>query len=251
MTSHRGSIIALLAVVALAGCSDAGPLAPDEAAVAAARGGNGKGGGNGGGGDGGGGDSAPVVDELDPWDASVWVPQHHALGRGLLDASNVSQGAAGVLLALPPGTYDGAEIRSAERHRHRTIEARLRTPDASGSISAFFFYEGDPRRNDEIDIEIFNDGSRRVWFTTWVDGRQTNHAEAILPFDPGAGFHDYRIEWSRSRVAFSIDGTVVEEFASGVPRDAMYIYANAWWPVWLDGPVPAAGGALEIDRIVY
>jgi len=109
----------------------------------------------------------------------------------------------------------------------RNVEVRLRTPDAPGSISAFFLYELVQRRNDEIDIEILNDGSRRILFTTWVAGKQTNHVELTLSFDPAAGFHDYRIEWSRRRVRFLVDGMLVQEWTAGVPRDAMYVMSNA------------------------
>jgi len=237
---------------ALSGCADAlGPAdLESEAPAAFAAGGNGNGRGNGGGGSGGGGSSDAVVDDLDPWDPAAWIPQSHPLGRGNFIANNVSESGGVLSLALSAGAYDGAEIRSDERVRHRTVEARMRTPDADGSISAFFLYELVPSRNDEIDIEILNDGSREIWFTTWVADRQTNHTEHVLPFDPAAGFHDYRIEWTRKRVRFYVDGQLLEEFGSGIPRDAMYVMSNAWWPVWLSGPKLSAPQALEIDRLI-
>jgi beta-glucanase (GH16 family) len=90
-----------------------------------------------------------------------------------------------------------------------------------------------------------------VLFTTWVQGKQTNHVQTTLPFDPAAGYHDYRIEWENGRVRFLVDGTVLQTFSGGVPRDAMYIMANAWWPTWLSGPEPTAPVSLGIDRIIY
>ena len=63
--------------------------------------------------------------------------------------------------------------------------------------------------------------------TTWVAGKQTTHVELTLSFDPAAGFHDYRIEWSRRRVRFLVDGMLVQEWTAGVPRDAMYVMSNA------------------------
>ncbi len=244
----------LLAALVSWSCADAAPpTAPDGSAdlTAFARGGGNGGGGGKGGGGGGGDGSPPITDELDPWDPALWIPGDHPLGRGWLDPANVSQGPGTLLLRLAAGTYDGAEIRSAERVRFRAVEARMRTPLASGSISAFFLYEFVPRRNDEIDIEIYNDGSRRILFTTWVGGKQTNSVTRTLPFDPSAGFHDYRIEWSRDRVRFLVDGALYEEWTSGVPRDAMYVMSNAWWPTWLSGPPPGSSQALEIDRIIY
>ena len=43
----------------------------------------------------------------------------------------------------------------------------------------------------------------------------------------------------------------MQEWTTGVPRDAMYVMSNAWWPTWLSGPEPGTPGLHEIDRIVY
>ncbi len=238
----------MITLATLAGCADEGSLVGPDASAAFALGlGNG---GNGGGDDGDSG-NAPVVDDFDLWDPSAWIPGDHPLGRGWLAPDNVSHGSSTLLLTLPADSYDGAEIRSASRVRFRNVEVRLRTPQAPGSISAFFLYELDQRRNDEIDIEILNDGSGRILFTTWVGGKQTNHVEYTLSFDPAAAFHDYRIEWSRGRVRFLVDGAPMQEWTAGIPRDAMYVMSNAWWPTWLSGPILDTPQLHEIDRIVY
>ena len=256
----------MITLAMLAGCAEEGSLVgPEEGSFVGpdvspsfARGGNGGwngGGGNGGGGNGGGDDgdsgNAPVVEDFDVWDPSAWVPGDHPLGRGWLDPENVGHGSSTLFLTLPAGSYDGAEIRSASRVQFRDVEVRLRTPQAPGSISAFFLYELVQRRNDEIDIEILNDGSRQILFTTWVGGKQTNHVQRTLLFDPAAGFHDYRIEWSRRRVRFLVDGELMQEWTEGIPRDAMYVMSNAWWPTWMNEPTLGAPELHEIDRIVY
>ena len=242
----------MITLATLAGCADEGSLVGPDVSPSFVRGGNG--GGNGGGGNGGGDDgdsgNAPVVEDFDLWDPSAWVPGDHPLGRGWLDPENVGHGSSTLFLTLP-GSYDGAEIRSASRVRFRDVEVRLRTPQAPGSISAFFLYEFVLRRNAEIDMEIFKDGSRQIWFTTWVGGQQTNHVRHTLSFDPAMGFHDYRIEWSRRRVRFLVDGELMQEWTEGIPRDAMYVMSNAWWPIWLDEPPLGTPRLHEIDRIVY
>lgn len=161
-------------------------------------------------------------------------------------------------LTLPSGGFDGAEIFSTVRPRHRAVEARLRavearlrTADAAGSISAFFLYEGVRGGNDEIDVEIPNDDSRRIWFTVWVGGRRTHHAERRLAFDPRVGFHDYRIDWSEGRVRFLVDNRELAVFSGNVPAKPLFLMSNAWWPTWLSGPPPTQSRWLEIDRIVY
>ena len=122
----------VITLATLAGCADEGSLLGPDAPASFARGGNG--GGNGGGGNNGSGED-PIVEEFDVWDPTAWIAGDHPLGRGWLDPANVSHENATLLLALPAGTYDGAEIRSASRVRFRNVEVRLRSPSAPGSIS--------------------------------------------------------------------------------------------------------------------
>jgi beta-glucanase (GH16 family) len=195
--------------------------------------------------------TATAIDEFDPWDPGLWLPGQHALGRGVLQAANVSATSGILALRLPAGTYDGAEIRSRDRRGPGIYEVRMRTPLAPGSLSAFFLYEFAPRLNDEIDIEILNDGTRRVLLTTWVRGKQTNSVTLVLPFDPATAFHDYRIEYGSARVAFFADGMLLHQFKTKLPRAQLYVMANTWWPTWLAGPQPAADIATEIDRVIH
>ena len=220
----------MITLVTLAGCAEEGGLVgPEELESSAlARGGRGGSGG------------APRVENFRSWDMTEWIARDHFLGRGEFEPENVSHRNGKLHLTLPAHTYNGGEIQSASRVRFRDIEVRLRTPDAPGTISTFFLYQLVPGiENDEIDIEIFNDGSRQIWFTTWVAGVETNHEEYTLPFDPAARFHDYRIEWSRRRVRFLVDGVPMQEFTKRVPRKAMYVFSSAWWPSWLPEPAPA------------
>jgi endo-1,3-1,4-beta-glycanase ExoK len=179
---------------------------------------------------------------------SGWSIGVHPLGRGYLRAENVSLGET-LVLSLSVDAHDGAEIASAARHGHGVFEARMRTPHAPGSLSAFFLYEGVEGGNDEIDIEIHNDGSRRILFTTWAAGVQTNAVTATLAFDPADGFHDYRIEWRPRLARFSVDGQVLQEFRHGIPPNDMFVMANAWWPAWLSGPLLASARLLEIEHV--
>ena len=55
-------------------------------------------------------------------------------------------------------------------------------PDAPSSITRFFLYEKD------IDVEILNDPSGRIIFTTYAGGRKTNNVEKDLSFDPTTDF---------------------------------------------------------------
>jgi endo-1,3-1,4-beta-glycanase ExoK len=194
------------------------------------------------------------VDGFHGFDTTRWSAEDHPLGKGAFYPRNVQPGDGVLRLLLPAGTYDGGEIKSLERFGHGAYEVRMKTPHAPGSISAFFLYQHVPgHRNDEIDIEIHNDGSRRIMFTVWVAGRETHHVTRILPFDPSAGFNDYRFEWAPREVRFYANGVLMQRFTgtpARMPRNTMHLMASTWWPNWLNGPQPAETAALEIDRII-
>lgn len=193
---------------------------------------------------------ATYVDDFDVLDESVWVTESHPIGDAWLDAAHATHEPGRLRLTLPGGRYEGAEVRSLRRGRFRDVETRLRVPDAPGALVGFFLYQGVRGANDEIDIEILA-GSRRIMFTTWSAGVSTNHSSAVLPFDPSEGFHDYRIEWTATRVAFYVDGRLMEEFTAGIPQQPMFVMSNAWWPHWLEGPMPAEAVALEIEHVAF
>lgn len=178
-----------------------------------------------------------------------WEMNTHPLGRGSVRAANVAIGGGAAALTLPAGCFDGGEIRSAGPVGFGAYSARMRTPRAPGSLSAFFLYQGGSDIADELDVEIFNDDSRRVMFTTWVAGQTTNTITLALPFDPAGGFHEYGIEWTVDAVRFAVDGVMMREWRAGIPRNPMYLMANAWWPAWLAGAAPERPRSLVIERI--
>jgi len=229
--THRATRVAAAVALALAAaCSEmATDPASDDPALASA--------------------PPPITEEFDGATLAGWAADTHPLGRGSVRSTNVSLGGGMASLALSAGAYDGAEIITAARHGTGAYEARMRTPSAPGSVSAFFLYQGVAGGNDEIEIEIFNDGTRRIMFTTWVGGRETNNVIRTLPFDPAAALHDYRIEWSSRVVRFRVDGVVMQELKRGIPKQAMFVMANTWWPTWLSGPLLATPRTFEIDRI--
>ncbi len=110
----------------------------------------------------------------------------------------------------------------------------MKVANAPSSLTAFFLYKK-PDFAQELDIEIFNDSSRRVWFSTYSGGRQTNTIERLLPFDATQGFHEYAIEYDPGLVRFLVDGVELQRFTSGVTNSSMYLYVNAWFPSWLPG----------------
>jgi hypothetical protein len=173
-----------------------------------------------------------------------WEVTERQLGRGELEPENVGLKDRQLRLTLPTGALDGGEIQSEERYGPGFYAARIKVPDAPSSITGFFLYEP-PDYENEIDVEIYNDSSRRILFTTYAGGAQTHTETMELPFDPTEDFHDYAFFYDRDSVTFYIDGEPMKEFEGGLPDEPMKLYVNSWFPSWLDGE------ASDSDRHVY
>src|SRR4051794_4374313 len=96
--------------------------------------------------------------------AITFTATDHQLGRSHLDPANVS---GAYTLALPAGTTDGAEIKSVTQFASGTVSTRLKVADAPSSITGFFLY-APPDLASEIDIEIYNDPSGTVMYSTYA-----------------------------------------------------------------------------------
>jgi licheninase len=194
--------------------------------------------------------SVDFRDEFTTLDARQWDKSSRPFGYGSIDPANigVADGLLGV--KLPAGKLDGGEIRSTSLYRYGSFRARIKVADAPSSLTAFFLYKR-PDFAQELDIEIFNDSSGRVMFSTYSGGRQTNTVTKQLPFDPTAAFHEYAIEYDPDRVSFVADGVSVQSWSSGVPRSSMYLYVNAWFPSWLAGERPSSDRFTYVDWIEH
>lgn len=177
------------------------------------------------------------------FDESRWSKGDHHLGRSHLDPRNVDVARGSLLLKLPASTMEGAEVHSGELYGHGTYEARIKVPNAPSSITGFFLYHP-PDLASEVDIEIFNDRSRRVMFTYYSGGTEVSETTR-LPFDPTRGFHDYRFDYGPDELSFYVDGELMQTLHGEMPDGPMRLYVNAWYPNWL------AGEPTEGDRYVY
>ncbi|MBI2588103.1 glycoside hydrolase family 16 protein [Candidatus Berkelbacteria bacterium] len=191
------------------------------------------------------------LDSFSSFNTSRWYRGAHNLGLGYLDPSNVGVSAGSLTLKFPSNTYNGAEIGSNNRYKYGTYRVRMKNPQAPGSLSTFFLYQGVSGGNDEIDIEIYNNGTRRIDFVTWVRGTRTNHAQHTLAFDPSAAYHEYRIDFYPNNVSFYVDGQLLRTWTSGLPTNSMRLMSNAWWPTWLSGPKPTTHKYTYIDWIQH
>ena len=137
-------------------------------------------------------------------------------------------------------------MRSNKLYHHGTYSSRMKLPHAPTSITGFFLYRA-PDLEREIDIEVFNDPTGRVMFTTYSGGRQTHTVKKQLPFDPTAGYRTYAFRYDAGLARFVVDGKVMQTWKTGVPKGSMYLYTNLWFPSWLDGKKPLLDSYLYVD----
>ena len=168
----------------------------------------------------------------------------------MIDPANV--GVSGGLLdvKLPGGTLNGGEVRRLGLTRYGSYRALIKVANAPSSPTAFFLHKK-PDFAQELDIEIFNDPSGRVWYSTYSGGAQTHTVDANLGFDPTAAFHEYAIEYDPGSVRFLVDGVQRQRFTSGVTSSSMYLYVNAWFPSWLAGTRPPNDAFTYVDWVEY
>jgi len=176
-------------------------------------------------------------DDFASFDVHRWYKSSRPFGWGVIDPANVGVSDGMLGIRLPGGTLNGGEVRSLSLTRYGSYRVRMKVANAPSSLTAFFLYKK-PDFAQELDIEIFNDPSGRVWFSTYSSGRVTT-VEGQLGFDPTVGFHEYAIEYDPGSVRFLVDGTERQRFTSGVPSSSMYLHLNAWFPSWLPGTRPA------------
>ncbi len=113
-------------------------------------------------------------DDFDAFDINQWDKGDHALGRSQLNPENVSVFKGNLEINLPARTLDGGEIRSTALYGYGSYAARMKVPHAPSSITGFFLYQP-PDYASEIDIEIYNDSSRKMaFYSSYAGGTQTH-----------------------------------------------------------------------------
>ena len=175
----------------------------------------------------------------------------HKLGRGRLRPENVRREDGQIKILSPEASFQGGEIRTKKLFGYGSYQVKMKTDYAPGSFSAFFLYEDVERENDEIDIEIFNDSSRKIDFVTFDDGVKTNHETAKLSFDPAADYHEYRIVYLPELIAFYAEGELLASFDSNLPSAEMRIMVNHWWPNWLEAETEHSASEISIKEFEF
>ena len=199
------------------------------------------------------------IDNFTFFNSSVWTKPTHKTpgGLGWFRPENVSIADGQLAFRFPANTRHGGEIQSQNSHLYTygTFRAKIMCPILPGTITTLFSYQG-VDFGDEIDIEIWNDGSKKVGFTVWkleissITKEPVYNHTILLDFDPSSGFHEYRIDFFPDRISWYIDGIVRDKiYANEIfPTHAMYLMANIWWPNWAGWDIYKP---VSTDRFAY
>lgn len=179
-----------------------------------------------------------------------WQTSDKPLGRTLFQSQNVSLSSGRLTLNIPENTLNGAEIWTRERLSYGIYSARLKLPNAPGSITGFFLYEP-PDYAHEIDIELYNQPNSQLMLTTYANGSRQNAVQRPLAFDPTADFHEYLIDYQPNGLSFYVDGQWQQTWVSGYSHEPMRLMLNLWYPQWLEGVAPLKTEKLYLEWIRY
>lgn len=173
-------------------------------------------------------------------DRNLWTTPDHPLGHGYVRGQNVSVSGGKLYLKMPANSLDGGVIQSTRKYQYGSYTTRMKAPPTSDTYLAPFLYIT-PDFHSEIDIEVHNNGSRTTFFNTY-EGPEVNPPDTIqqyagrLPFDPSAGFHDYRWDYAPNYVKFYVDGVLYKTINDRIPPSEMYLYVTAFWPKQFQSP---------------
>jgi len=131
--------------------------------------------------------------------------------------------------------FAAGEYRSNQTYGYGRYEVRMKAAAGSGLVTSFFTYTGPSERPptpwDEIDIEILGKDPSKLqtnYFTSGVGGHEST---LDLGFDASLAFHTYAFEWSRTQIAWYVDGVLrhVENGARGpLPTTPGRVMMNLW-----------------------
>lgn len=185
-------------------------------------------------------------DHFPLFESTRWAKGNHRTpgtverpGLGWFQPKNVAIDQGRLMLKHPANTKNGGEISSLSTYTYGTFRTSMKCPALPGTISTIFTYQG-VDYGDEIDMEIWNDGSKKVMFTLWkyetsiVTGRAVYTNTILMDFDPSQDFHEYRIDYYPGEISWYIDGILKDRVTDQAyfPSHPMYLFINTWWPNW-------------------
>ncbi|OJX70766.1 MULTISPECIES: glycoside hydrolase family 16 protein [unclassified Mesorhizobium] len=157
--------------------------------------------------------------------------------------------------------YVCAEVQTKERFGYGAFEVRMKALSGSGLNSGFFSFIGpvDKQPHDEIDFEVLGKDPSKVQINQYVNGKSVGSAK-LAPVAGGADqdFHDYAFVWQKDRIAWYVDGKLVDEATdpAKLPSHASKIFVSVWGTdtltSWMGAFAdPGRPIAAEVKRVAY
>lgn len=164
-----------------------------------------------------------------------WLPDHVTFSGGLMTLRLDNYSSFGK-------PYSSGEYRTNDTFGYGTFETNMKAANASGAVTSFFLYTGNPW--DEIDIEILGKNPRQMQVNYFVNGAGGHDKVIDLGFDASAGFHRYAIEWGNGWINWYVDGQwkwgvnnagLNAPQGAAMPSHPMQIMMNLWPGTGVDG----------------
>ena len=153
------------------------------------------------------------------------------------------------------------EVQTNARFSYGTFEVRMKAAAGSGLNTGFFSFIGPVHKqpHDEIDFEVLGKDPSKVQVNQYVNAKSVGSAK-LVDVTGGADkdFHDYAFVWEKDRIAWYVDGKLVDEATdpAKLPSHASKIYLSLWGSdilkSWM-GPFADPQGPLaaEVERVAY
>ncbi len=195
-----------------------------------------------------------VYDDLSSFQSKVWKISAYKSLTKFIDntfrASDVGFADGKLVIQSNVDDHVGGEYKTKNVLTYGKYRASMRLRQTQGTYINFFSYmwpggNGGEKHN-EIDIELFRDGTvYSAMFTTWYNGVR-NYMAYKLPFDPGDCYHIYGYDWYPDHVDFYIDDALIWTSTSRIPSQPMWLYFNSWV---LRGPPADHGNGLNTQWV--
>ena len=136
---------------------------------------------------------------------------------------------SGMVTTGRTGTLRGAGPRFAFTYGRAV--ARMRMPAGQGLWSAFWLLPASQRSRPELDVvEVLGHAPQRMHahYHYLQGGRPRDPGHEWAGQDVSAGWHDYAVDWSPSRIVWTVDGREVWRFTDRavISHEPMYLLLN-------------------------